>query len=151
MATSWNFDTVFPNDLTGTMYNPQVIDQDGTPNKVLEVAVPYKVILDWSVAGSSACTLGGKWLVTISLESMGKGFEGPVLEDFAVDYTDVAAGSTLTNRKWHIEPMITNPPEVKPGVFKLVALILYHDPMGNPDPMAAFSTGPTISFYIPGP
>jgi hypothetical protein len=156
MPTSWNFDTVFPDYLTGTMWSPVVIDADGTPNNVLEIARPYTVKLDWSVAGKSACTLGGKWLVTISLESLGSGFEGPVLENFEVLYTAVAPGSTLTNRKWHIERLLTNPlppadPHVKPGVFKLVVFILYHDPFDIPDPMAAFSEGPTISFYEPGP
>jgi hypothetical protein len=156
MATSWNFDTIFPNDLTGTMWKPQVIDADGTPNRVLEIARPYTVKLDWSVAGSGACCLGGKWMVTVSLESLGEGFEGPVVKDYEVLYTDVAAGSTLTNRKWHLELSVTNPlppttPHVEPGVFRLVALILYHDPLNMPDAMAAFSEGPTITFFNPGP
>jgi hypothetical protein len=155
MAT-WNFDTVFPTYLTGTLDIPKVIDADGTPNNVLEIARPYTVKLDWNVQGNGACTLDGKWLVTISLESLGKGFEEPVLEGFAVPYTSVAPGSTMVNRKWHAEFTITNPlppvdPHVIPGVYKLVVLILYYDPLNRPDAMAAFSEGPTIAFFEPGP
>jgi len=156
MAT-WNFDTIFPTYLHGHFSDPQVIDTDGTPNHVLDIARPYTVKLDWAVQGTDACCLDGKWAVTISLESLGEGFEGSVWKAEKL-YTDVVPPSLLTNRMWHIDADITNPTtdpdpkkNVTPGVYKLVVLILFYDVLGNPEAMAAFSTGPTLAFFNPGP
>jgi hypothetical protein len=153
MAVTFNFDPLFPADLTGNFAGPQVVDMDGTQNRVLQIGAQFKVKLDWDLVGSGVSSVGGGWDIKVSLESMGEGPEGPIISDTKL-YTDILTPpSTPTHLYWHTEYTIadirTPMPGIVPGVYKLVVLLLHKDSWNHPDAMAAYSEGPTLAFFTP--
>src|SRR6266487_5791932 len=79
MTMSLNFDSIDPGNvhLDGEV-SVTVFDKDLTPNHVLEQDLPWSIKADWYIEGPIAPAIGGDWLVTAYLESMGGGFEGQV-------------------------------------------------------------------------
>ncbi|HEX7975909.1 MAG TPA: hypothetical protein VF498_15985 [Anaerolineales bacterium] len=153
MPTTINFDTVFPAFLTGNM-STSVIDPDGTPNRVLEITLPFTVVVDWTLSGTSASTIGGTWDVKVILDSIVLDPPAPevskqVAADLGHSLAAVQAGSTPTNRIF--KATLPIPAGVVPhtGVYKLITLIDYKDVANNPGQMAAFSEGPMLDFYNP--
>jgi len=154
MATL-NFDTIFPAELRGEVRDIVVSDQDNTPNRALQKDMPWNVEVNWHVTGSGSPALGGTWRVQLKLESMGEGFEGSIAETIK-NYTDVeVAQSTSIHRHWkhvfvNLDTKFLDPPlnnGVEEGIFRLILLITYKDPLGHPAAMAGSMEGPLLTFY----
>jgi hypothetical protein len=153
------FDTLFPPGspaLDGAVAKFEIVDPDGTPNRVLEITREWKVNVEWHLWGSGVDCLGGTWHVQVSLESMGAGFEGLVDPVVDVPYADWdLTKSTPTHCHWVLpKPILITPNEMKgkginPGIFKPTLLITYSNSAGNNRPMAGFSEGNLITLYDP--
>lgn len=150
MATI-NFDTLFEAELDGEIRDLIVRDKDATPNRVIEKGAPWEVEVNWHVYGNAgAIALGGTWEVSLRLESMGKGYEGEITNQ-TKDYIDVEVGqSTPKHRHWMLKFVnLGDPlPADEEGVYRLICLITYNDPFGNPAAMAGAIEGPLLTFYI---
>lgn len=141
------FDTLDPTHL-GATASATVLDADRNPNHVLELGKPWSIEVKWEThnipavpPSNVADVLGGEWLVSAYLESMGAAFEGQVGPTVTVPYEPWpgAAGWTAT-----IHVPATQPPSA--AVYKLATVIAYRYG-GSPKPMAGFVEGPLIQFY----
>jgi hypothetical protein len=147
MPVTAQFDPLFPAELTGTI-QIDVQDQDGTPNRVLEIDRPWRIVLDWHLIGPFACTLAGTWSAQAMVESIGSGFEGQVGPTVTRNLlTQMMPDSTPTNCHWHAHIDVPAGTVTPVGVYKLVSLITYVDAGGDPRPMAGFVDYPLITFY----
>lgn len=153
MPVTFNFDTVFPASLTGQM-STAVIDPDGTPNRVLDITLPFTIEVDWTLSGPNASSIGGTWDVKVILDSIVLDPPAPevskqVAADLNHNLAAVQPGSTSSNRIF--KSLLNVPPGAVPhtGVYKLITLIDYRDVNNNPGQMAAFSEGPMLDYYQP--
>lgn len=147
MATQY-FDTVFEDELDGEITEVLVTDKDNTPNHVIQKDALFDIAVSWHVFGDGADMLGGTWNVQLNLESMGSGSEGTIAT-MAKLYTNVEAGSTPTDCKWKVDFVdLADPFPADPdGVYKLIVLITFLNPLGHPRSMAGSIEGPLITFY----
>jgi hypothetical protein len=147
MAVTTQFDPLFPAELTGTI-TVEVLDPDGTPNRVLEIDRNWRIVVDWHLVGPFACTLAGTWSARSMVESIGPGFEGQVGPTVNRDLlTQSEADSTPTDCHYHAHIDVPAGTITDVGVYKLVSLITYRDAANNPRPMAGFAEYPLITFY----
>ncbi len=146
MAVTSRFDTLFPATLTGEITTMTVIDPDGTPNHVLELDRPWRVALDFQLAGSNSDTIAGAWHVSLRVESMGVEFEGEVASA-TINLAAVQAGSTPVMRLYHTDLNIPAGTIVEEGIYRPVVLITYKNAAGSPRPMAGFAEHALITFY----
>jgi hypothetical protein len=148
------FDTLFPAELKGVVAKFEIVDPDGTPNRVLETTREWHINIEWHLSGVGVTSLGGTWHVQVSLESMGKGFEGMVDPIVNIPYADVdPTKSGPTHCHWNASMTIT-PTEMQnkdigPNVYKPVVLITYTNPAGKKQPMAGFWEGRLMTLYDP--
>jgi hypothetical protein len=150
------FDTLFPTELNGVVAKFEIVDPDGTPNRVLEITRSWSINIEWHLTGTGVTSLGGTWHVRVSLESMGPGFEGVVDPIVDVPYGDYdPAMSGPTHCHWKLpQPITITPAEMQarnitPNVYKPVVLITYTNPVGQRQPMAGFWEGNLITLYDP--
>lgn len=127
--------------LEGSVTTLTAIDPDGTPNKVVDADLDFKVKVSWTVSpAATAVLLDGKWTVRLFAESIGSGPEKgigkvEVQADGGTSYTatiTVAAG--------------TLPPDSdsEAGIYELAAVIVYRNTSGVLTEMAAFRRGETV-------
>lgn len=124
--------------LSGAVTNVALIDPDGTPNKVLDVDLPFRVKVDWTVAPpATAQVLDGTWTVRAYAESMGPGPEA------IIGTTTVAANGGSAYTASMTVPAGTLKADVPPdsGVYKLVIVITYRNKNNVLTEIAAFSEG----------
>lgn len=141
-----NFDTLFPNDLTGVITKMEVKDLDDTKNRVLEIDRAWKVEVDWRIVGTNADTIAGIWNLSLRIESMGEGIEAEVAST-TVNLASVQPASTPSLRLYHAEMTIPVGKIDKVGIYKPVLLITYLNDNGSPRPMAGFAEFSLITFY----
>jgi hypothetical protein len=128
-----------------------VKDPDDTPNDVLQLNKDWSVDVDWHLKGPAATAIDGDWVLLVSMESMGTGYEGPIQgqdhDPVEIELEAQEADSTFTDRHWKktvkAGPGIPN----KPGVYKVVALLSYQTEWDIPLPMAGFAEADSIAFY----
>jgi hypothetical protein len=133
-----------------------VKDTDDTPNEVLQLNKDWSVDVDWHLLGPAVTAIDGDWLLKVSMESLGEGYEGNIqgkdildkdLPPIEIELEAQVVDSTLTDRHWKktvkAGPSIPN----VPGVYKVVALVSYQTEWDIPLPMAGFAEADLISFY----
>lgn len=152
MPYTQQFDVLAPDDLTGEITQVGVYDIDKDPNRVLELGRDWWVYVEWTLKDDPnnylVASLRGTWEVKVKLESMGEGFEGQVGQTAVIQLD----GRTTPYDQWIYvsnQPDPANPDNQ--GAFKLVVLITFKDPAGEPQPMAGFCEGPMLQFYKPLP
>lgn len=144
MPFSSQFDTLNQN-LTGTITEIRVLDNDQNPNNVLPLGVNWSIFVSWTLVddpgGAAVPGLGGTWQVSAMLESIGGGYEGPAGATVNVPLTGVTTYRVAI-------PVVGTPPNVPANraAYRMVVLIDYLYPNGTPGPMAGFAEGPMIRF-----
>src|SRR5690348_14177747 len=79
----------------GGSFTATVLDNNGSSATVLEASKPIKIEVKWTIDAESARVLGGEWLVSAYVESIGPGPEqqiGPtrvVAVTGGTSYTDM--------------------------------------------------------------
>ena len=114
-------DIQFPAVGEGT-FTAKVLDNNGSSATVLEASKPIQIEVSWEIDSESARVLGGEWLVSAYVESIGPGPEqqiGPtrvVTVDGRTNYATmiVVPANTLPD----------NPAPPFSGVYRIVTLLL---------------------------
>jgi hypothetical protein len=127
----------------------EIIDEDGTPNKVIEKGTPAKVKVDWWLKTNDPWILDGtKWLLEVYAESIGPGGE-PLVAKVEVP---IGPGPFPEPHKieWHEQVLIdTNIPE--DGACKMVLLLTHRaqfvDGSWRKTRLAGFVEIPMVQFY----
>jgi hypothetical protein len=152
---SLNFDSIDPDSLhLDGAVSVTVLDKDLTPNHVLERDLPWSIKIDWFIKGVIAPAIGGDWLVTAYLESMGGGFEGQVGPAISVP---VSFAPPTHLRKYTATISVpagvpTQPVPPQSRAYMLTVTVTHSNTGGGvtlQDKMAGFSEGPLLQFYNP--
>lgn len=148
--TSQNFDTLFYDHIEGEIEVPLVMDPDNTPNRVLELDKDWQVEIKWLLRSDLPDShpvdlLDGTWNVKIGVESLGPGNEKNV-EDRDIPLSSFET-SSASERTWKYTFNINSNEITEEGVYQLVTLITYRDPVGGRRAMAGFAEGPMLTFY----
>lgn len=115
---------------------------------ILRATDDWVVDVQWNISGSLAEFIGASktWTVTLLLESMGQGFEGPI-----ASYTTSALGGLIQNYG-PIPVSIPKNPMLADGntskIYKLVGVLTLADG-ATPLPVAGYAEGPMLQFYLP--
>jgi hypothetical protein len=133
-------------DLTGDV-SVEVKDADDTPNDVLPLNKDWSVDVDWHLKGQAVDAIDGDWILLVSMESMGEGYEGPIHAQEEIELEAQEADSTNIDRHWKRTVKADRDIPNKPGVYKVVALVSYQTEQDHPLPMAGFAEADLISFY----
>lgn len=150
MPETLRFDPLFPEHLTGRIGPIEVLDEDGTPNYVLELDRPWSMTIHWRMSSDApamhpADVLGGTWNVRQIVESMGVGPE-QTIGSADVDFGP-PPGATAALCEWnHTFDFPVGTINVE-GVYKLITLITYRNAAGHRRAMAGFQEGPLVTFY----
>lgn len=150
MTETRRFDPLFPEHLTGHIGPIEVLDQDGTPNYVLELDRPWSLAVHWKIQSDDVSmhpvdVLGGTWNVKVIVESMGVGIERIIDADNVPYGPPPGAAAALC--EWDhtfLFPVGRIPTE---GVYKLIILITYRNGANRRRAMAGFQEGPLVTFY----
>jgi hypothetical protein len=122
-------------------------DKDDTPNSVLQLNEDWNVDVDWHLKGSNVDVIDGDWVLSVQMESIGEGYEGPIHAVTEIELEAEEPDSTPVDRHWHrnvkADPGV---PDV-PGVYKVVVWISYQTEQDQPRPMGGFAEADLISFY----
>ncbi len=126
-----------------------VLDQDRDPNKVIEKGQPATMTVDWWLKTTDSWLLDGtKWILQISVESIGPGPE------FILVTKEVPVGLVTYPEPdkmiWHEEiPLDTTVPE--DGAYKIVLLLTHKaqfaDGVWRKTRLAGFYEIPMVQFY----
>lgn len=148
----------FKNSLsaTGNIDVFTVQDPDVDPNTVLEIDADWKVRAHWFVDSPNfAYIAGGTWHLAVNIESMGQGQE-KTLANLDVAGNDLLVNPPVGNRLEY-QKEITIPkrgPLTPPalsindeGIYKLVLVLTYSNPLNMVDRIAGFHEGLMIQFY----
>jgi len=123
-------------------------DPDVDPNTVLEIDQDWKVKMHWFVDSLNfAFIAGGTWHVVVNIESMGGG-EEKTLATLDVLGTDLFVNPPVGNRLEYEkeitipkrDPLVTPPAQTinDEGIYKLVLVLTYSNPLGAIDRIAGF-------------
>lgn len=126
--------------------DPNGVDPDTT---ILRATDAWQVVANWSISGAAAAAIDASktWHLSIRLESMGGGFEGPVAH-----VRVPAVGGAVQN---YTEPITIAAnralaKDVDSQLYKLVAVLTLTQGVTEPLPIAAYQEGPMLQFYLPG-
>ncbi|HEU4348255.1 MAG TPA: hypothetical protein VFR35_10750 [Actinoplanes sp.] len=134
-------DIQFPNQLFGPgTFEAEVLDNNGDPTSVLEAGAEFKVRTKWAIGALAALLLGGEWVVTVYVESIGPGPERRIGTEI-VPLNGSANYSALVVVPANTLPDDPNPPVG--GVYKLVT-VLTHRNFGKVSDVAAIAEGPLV-------
>jgi hypothetical protein len=114
------------------------------PKSIIRTDEEWAVAIRWQLEGPLVQFISGKWHIHLYLESIGPGAELrlPIKEiEMKVDRKD---------GKYSYEVVV--PPNMVPvdhdsTPFKLVTVVTYITPYGDPGPMAGFVDGQVLQFY----
>jgi hypothetical protein len=167
MMFNTNFDTLY--QLDGTI-DVKILDKDVTPNQVLPIEDLWSLAVEWHLLKNAASTnppggVGGTWYLTVSLDSVGEGYEGKVNISGGVHPTVLEIGlannlisSTSTDYGWKATIDVTAaemarlrslppPDNLIPGNYRASVLITYKNDIGVTLPMAAAFETDLITFF----
>ena len=134
-------DIQFPNQFFGPgSFEAEVQDNNGNPTSVLEAGAEFKVKTKWAIGALAALLLGGEWVVTVYVESIGPGPERRIGTD-TVPLNGSANYSTIVVVPPNSVTNNPNPPVS--GVYKLVT-VLTHRNFGQISDVAAIAEGPLV-------
>ena len=121
---STNFETLAKDttDLDGRINYVQVFDNVPEKNHVLPRNAPWSIKVNWEISGNCAMLVGGDWKVRVTLESMGKGFEGELKAE-SEPVNSVPPIATRTYEKTIDLPAPDTIPNFIAGAYKLVVVI----------------------------
>jgi hypothetical protein len=132
--------------LGGAITQVTVIDNDNTPNKVIDAANNFKVTVKWNVSPAVvAVLLDGNWTIKVFAESVGPGPEKLIAQTTKPATGVVNYAETLTVLAGTLSGDV--PPDS--GVYKLTVVITYRTTLGVLTEMAGFSEGPNILLREP--
>jgi hypothetical protein len=132
--------------LTGAI-NSYITEIGGVnPVGILEASKDFEVHVEWTLDGTLTPFISGEWSIRVFMESIGT---GPDLDLPATPLTiplipgvgPVSYAAVVTVPGGTVTPTNTIP-------YYLVATVTYVKPDGLPGPMAGFSEGPMIQFYV---
>jgi hypothetical protein len=118
------------------------------PSTVIQRDQTWEVRFHWEIDGPAADMLGGTWVVTLALESIGPGAEWDHHDAVEVD----SAGLALPRVYNNTFPMPVNSPLLPEGTYRLMGIITHHnhDPLNNavhPSEIAGYLEGPIVQLY----
>ncbi len=133
-----------PNFFNGVINAFAVLDPSGLqPTTIIRTTDTWHVSIGWQISGIVADAIAGTWQVRAFLESMGAGFEGQVGPTININL----AVDPTTPRDYNA--LVTVPPGVPAGTYKLVVTVNYLTPANQPGFMAGYQEGPIIQFFNP--
>jgi hypothetical protein len=140
------FETPFPEELfageiTATAHEENIL----LPQTIIRTDQKWAVEVNWTNKGQVTGMIAGEYCVHLLLERMGPGTDLELTDTphriklipgesprVYTDHVDVPAG------------------KVPAGIYKLVTVLQYWEPTGNPGPMAGYvENGPLLQFYNP--
>jgi hypothetical protein len=138
-------------------YQPSFIDthcwvkEDPTAttptDTVIRADEPWTIHLEWKVDGILVPVVTGTWHVNVYLESMGPGPEFQLPLPIVEHRFNVEPGTTNYAFNHRVDPG-TVPVEIGHSrPYMLVATVVFHQPNGQPGPMAGFYEQPMLQFY----
>jgi hypothetical protein len=145
---------VFEGDITGA--GVQELKDSGPP-EIWEMTTNVRTDQDWrvevgwylegSLLSSAFFTFVGEWIVSVRLESMGTGGEHN-LPEVRVSVDDCTSPSPDRREYTATIPVLAGSPGApQADVYKVVTVITYEDPDGNPGPIAGFLEGGLLQIY----
>ncbi len=162
MPTTVNFDTLNHDAWTGHL-TLTVLDNDGTPNRVLDRNHAWQIKVRWSLTSENApdapltMVTQGHWRVEGFVESIGTGpggYEGrlpwtPNSDPSGFWNEPWGAGGTASYKQW--EQTFTIPAGVinQDGIYKVTVMIQYHLATNVFTSMVGFAEYPLICFNNP--
>jgi hypothetical protein len=130
----------FPNTLLSGTFTAEVKDNNGAPLEVLEAGAPFQVEAEWEINPVAALLLGGQWVVTVYVESIGQGPER------RIGLTTIPLSGGVKYNAIVQVPENTLPNDPAPptsGVYKIVT-VLTHRNFGRNTTVAAIVEGPIV-------
>ena len=155
MPTTVPFDTLNHDAWTGDL-TAVVLDNDNTPNRVLDITKEWHIKVRWSLTSEDTLSpltmiTQGHWRVEAFAESIGtatNGFEGQ-LPLGPLGYVDVlwGAGGSASYKAWDPAPYSIPGGIINvPGIYKVTVMIQYHMSDNTFTPMVGFAEYPLICF-----
>ena len=116
-------------------------DPDGTPNRVLDRNLGFRIHAQWTVTGGVSTTIGGTWRVRAFAESMGPGPE--------YDLGSVDTAVVPQDPHTYISHILVPGNTMDVGVYKLVIVITHTNSLGVATEMTGFAEGPLFQIREP--
>ncbi len=141
------FETPFPGelfagDITATAHEEKVLN----PQTIIRTDQDWGVDVNWTNTGQVTGMIAGEYCVHLLLERLGPGNDLELTENDP-HRIPVSPGVSPRNYSDHID---IKAGVVPAGIYKLVTVLRYWEPTGQPGPMAAYvETGPLLQFYDP--
>lgn len=141
---------------TGDVTVFTIQDPDVDPNTVLEIDKDWKVRARWVVNSPNfAFIAGGTWHLAVNIESLGGG-EEKTLATVNAGVPDLLVNPPVGNQLVY-QKEITIPKRGAPtppsmtindeGIYRLVLVLTYSNPLGAIDRIAGFHEGLVVQFY----
>ena len=128
-----------------------VVHEEGgePPQTIIRTDQDWHVHVKWRTTGFITGMIGGDWHLHVMLESVGRGREYN-LYDPADHYIALTPGPSPVRYRAKIDVKAGTVHAPKSGMlYRLVVVLTYREPTGDPGPMACYSLEPLILFYQP--
>jgi hypothetical protein len=151
MPTTTEFDTFYHDQWSGEM-TATVLDNDNTPNRVLDVTQGWNIKVRWSLQSEDPdiapvdLITQGHWRLEAFAESIGTapgGFEGTVAGPVDVPW---GAGGSSSMKTWEKILPVSQGLINTPGIYKVTVMIQYHKETNVFTSMVGFAEYPLICF-----
>ncbi len=128
--------------ITGNMAAPQVFDPHLNPASIIRTADNWRIRLNWDTSGLFIPLVnpGASWNISAYLESLGPGPEYTVA-------TATEPFGAPANSHSYTKDLNISSGSVPAGVYRLVCVLTLTSG-GMPMPIAAFSEGPVLNFFV---
>ncbi|MEO9176667.1 MAG: hypothetical protein ABI317_14225 [Gaiellales bacterium] len=149
------FDTVpgiSPLFLSDTDPSIEIIDPDGTPNRVIEAAVGFTVRVTWELKGLIAPLIANTWHARLFAQALGTaGLTGKLVDTTAVSAAPIGGGGVRFSALLPVSSAQTAAMHDAEGdgVYQLVVVVSHVNSMHHRDTMAGFSTTVRIDVRQP--